>query len=142
MRRLRQERGAALVATLILAAVLLPVGAWMSLQARIDGVLTRSLRADVHAFYVADAGLNHALAAVAEVTSAAAALDGSMLVLPQGHVPFPGPPFGYRIEILPHGTDGVRLRSSGSGFDGTVKQLEAVVVWRDGRARAWWREAL
>jgi hypothetical protein len=142
MSRRRQERGAALVSVLILSALLIPLGGWVAFQARLDGALARNLGADLHALYVADAGLSHALSVVTGLSSASAVLANTASILPAAPVPFPRFPYAYQIETLPHGSNGIRLRSRGTGFDGTVKQLEAVVVWRDGRAQAWWREDL
>jgi hypothetical protein len=115
--------------------------------------VARNLRADLHAFYVADAGLNHALSIVSRSPSAAAVVagpdgvagtadDGGILDAPAAQVPFPAAPYGYTVDAQPLANGGVRIRSLGVGWDGATKQLEAVVFWPAGEAVAWWREVL
>lgn len=58
------ERGAALIATLILMMILLPLGAYVVLQCRTDWLLERNFRAELEAFYAAEAGLEHAVAEI------------------------------------------------------------------------------
>jgi hypothetical protein len=151
--KLDERRGAALVSVMVLAAVLVPIGAWVALQARIDGALARNLRADLHAFYVADAGMSHALSVVSRAPSAAVALagpdglagttdDGGILGVPADHVTFPKAPYGYAVGAQAAGTDGIRLQSVGLGWDGATRQLEALVYWRAGKTVVWWREVL
>lgn len=147
------ERGSALVAVLILAAVMVPIGTWATWQARVDAAVARNLRGDLHSFYVADAGLNHALAVVTRLPSPAAALagpdgvpgtadDGGVVGPAAVRTIFPEAPYGYLLDVQAVGIDGVRIRSTGAGWDGATKQLEAVVFWRGGKAYRWWREIL
>ncbi len=63
----RQEHGSALVATLAATAVLLPLAAFAVLLTRADFYVHHNTRAQAEAFYVAEAGLEHALAEIPRV---------------------------------------------------------------------------
>lgn len=138
---------------ILLTAALLPLGAWLSLQARIDSEIARNIRGDLHAFYVAEAGIARALAILDTLPSAAVALlgpdgvsgtpdDGGLIAAPATAIFFPESPYFYTLTVEPAGADMVRVHSTAHGWGGAVKQLEVVVLWRAGQLRSWWREVL
>ena len=50
---------------------------------------------------------------------------------------FPETPYSYSVAVEAAGTDMVRVHSTGQGWDGAVKQLDAIIQWRDGTVRTW-----
>jgi hypothetical protein len=146
MKRMGNERGVALVATLAIAAILLPVGAWMLMQTRADFLIGHNLRVEVEAFYVAEAGLAHAAAQI----EADAAFDRLLAAPASGLSPFssPPPPFPsdpcrYDVVVTPAGSGRLRVVSTGYGNRGAVKRVEAL-LWRrpDGGLEMRWLESL
>jgi hypothetical protein len=133
------ERGTALIAVLSIVMILLPLGAFVVFQCRTDFAIQRNLRAELEAFYVAEAGLEHAIADIRPGQSfddilrgpdriASTADDG---VFPFREGPpgdFPAPPFRYAVSVT-RGTNGMlHILSRGSGVNGASKMVEALVT--------------
>jgi hypothetical protein len=133
------QRGTALVSTLGVAMILLPLGAFVVLQCRMDVFIQRNMRAEIEAFYVADAGLEHAVAEISPAQSfddllvgpdgIAATGDDGVFPFAEGAPPdFPFAPFRYAVRVS-KGADGVlHLVSQGSGLHGATKVVEALLT--------------
>jgi hypothetical protein len=139
MTALRNQRGTALVAALGIAMILLPLGALVALQARTDLSIQLNLRNDIEAFYVAEAGLAHAVAEIPPGQSFDQLLvgpDRRMGTSDDGAFPFaagppaafPSPPFHYTVQVLPGGSAMLRLVSRGSGANRSTKVVENLVA--------------
>jgi hypothetical protein len=132
-------RGSAMVAVLGLMALLLPLGAFVALQSRMDLLIQRNLRAETEVFYVAEAGLEHAVVEITPGTSFDAFLagpDGMLGTRDDGVFPFsegpphsfPSAPFHYDVRVARHSGGLLDVTSSGSGRNGAVKVLAAIVA--------------
>lgn len=138
------RRGSALLVTLAATAVLLPLGAWVTLRARLDAALSGHLFRDLHATTIAESGLEHALAAVryeperfhAEATPRFSGELGA------GRIVFPEPPFGYEVTIVRLNDSTLRLRSRGHGRGTVVREVEAILHWTGERFVVRRREVL
>jgi len=139
MNRLDNQRGAALVATLIIAMLLFPLGALVVFQARSDLDIEHNLRSEIEAFYVAEAGLEHAVADIQPGRSFDEILvgaDGVAHTRDDGRFPFsegapaafPLPPFHYDVQVLAAPNGMIRLQSVGVGLNGSTKVLEVLVA--------------
>jgi hypothetical protein len=132
------QRGTALVAALAIVMILLPVGAFVVLQCRTDLLIQHNLRAEIETFYVAEAGLEHAIAEIAPGTSFDDILTGP------DHLPgtpddgifsfaegtpnaFPFAPFHYEVRVAASGSDMVSVVSSGTGINGATRVVSALV---------------
>ena len=135
----RNQRGTALVAALSIAMILLPLGALVALQCRTDLTIQRNLRSDVETFYVAEAGLAHAVADIPPGRSFDRLLAGPDRVvgtMDDGLFPFangqpdafPYPPFRYDVQVIPITPTLLRIVSSASGLNGSTKVVEALVT--------------
>ncbi len=133
------QRGAALVSTLGIAMILLPLGVFVAMQCRIDLMIQRNLRAEMQAFYVAEAGLEHALAEIPAGSSFDAILAGPDRTLGTGDdgafpftegpvADFPDAPFRYEVRVTKVGSALIRLVSQGQGVHGASKVLVALVT--------------
>ena len=133
------ERGTALIATLSIAMILLPLGAFVALQCRTDLMIQRNLREEVETFYVAEAGLEHALADIGSPQSLddiltgpdrvpATADDGLFPFIEGPSGDFPRPPFRYEVQVTRNGSGVMRLSSQASGPHGTLKIVAANVM--------------
>ena len=146
MDSLRNQHGSSLVATLIVATVLLPIGGWMFMQTRADFFVARNLRAELEAVYVADAGVSHAVAQIDADGSFARLLTArSTGVSPFGNAPppFPAAPLHYEVLVAPLDSTTLRVTSTGYGRDGANKRVEALLR-RDagGHLQVCWHEDL
>ena len=123
------QRGAALVATLAIALVLLPVGAWMLMQTRGDFLVGRNLRSELETLFVADAGVAHALAQITADNSFDRLLGAKSGVSPFGGAApaFPAPPFRYDVIVSPASSDTLRIVSAGYGRNGASKRVVALL---------------
>lgn len=127
------ERGVALLATLVLVLALIPVAAAVTIQTQLDGLMQRNHLGSVEAFYAADAGLAHAHAEIPPMASLRSLLDGPDGIpgsTDDGLFPFRAMPpseLSYNVRIGPHGSNEVRLRSTGRGRHGAVRELELIV---------------
>lgn len=135
----RAQAGSALITTMIVAAVLLVIGAFAVLQARLDLLVQRHTRAAVETFYVAEAGLEHALADLAtdpRFERLLAGEDGIAGTGDDGSYPFrdgppdffPRAPFRYdvRVEAIDEGT--VEIVSRGLGAGPATRSVTAPVL--------------
>jgi hypothetical protein len=131
--------GAALIATLAIVMVLLPVGAFVVMQSRTDWLLHHNLRAEIETFYVAEAGLEHALAEIgpgrtfddvlAGPDHVRGTTDDGLFPFREGPVdPFPQPPFRYDVTVTSAGAGMIRVTSRGSGQGASAKVVEALVA--------------
>jgi hypothetical protein len=131
-------RGSALLAVLGLMVLLLPFGTFVALQARMALLMQRNLRAETEAFYVAEAGLEHAVAEVPPGTSFAAVLagpdrlpgtpDDGVFPFTEGPpAPFPAAPLRYDVRVARRQDGGLDVTSSGSGPNGALKAITAIV---------------
>jgi hypothetical protein len=139
MTALRNQRGTALVAALSIAMILLPLGALVALQARTDLNIQLNLRNEIETFYVAEAGLAHAVAEIPPGRSFDQMLvgpdhtpgtsdDGTFPFVGGPPAAFPSPPFGYAVQVLSSGSNMLRLVSRASGANGSTKVVENLVT--------------
>ena len=133
------ERGTALLTTLGLMMLLLPLGAYVLMQCRSDLLIQRNFRDEIEAFYIAEAGLEHAVADIKPGRSMNRLLvgpDGSAGTDDDGFFPFgegmpqdfPLSPFHYEVRVTPLSADAVSLVSHGIGRNGTTKVIAATVA--------------
>jgi hypothetical protein len=133
------NRGTALMATLIIIMILLPLGAYVVLQCRTDLMIERNFGAEIEAFYAAEAGLEHALAeidpgqAFDDVLAgpdriAGTADDGSFPFREGPPGAFPFPPLGYDVRVTAAGHNVLSIVSRGTGRYGATKVVTALVV--------------
>jgi len=139
MNALRNQHGTALVAALGIAMILLPLGAMVTLQCRTDLTIQHNLRSDIESFYVAEAGLAHAIAEIPPGQSFDQILAGPDQikgtaddgVFPFGEgapAAFPCPPYRYDVQALPNGPNILNLVSHATGVNGSTKLVEALVT--------------
>jgi len=133
------ERGAALVAALIIAIILLPLGLFVVLQCRNDFLIQRNLRGEVEAFYVAEAGLEHAVAEIPAGQSFDSILagpdrvagtddDGVFPFAEGSPAEFPYAPFRYDVHAASADNAMIRILSQGTGRNGATKTVAALVA--------------
>jgi hypothetical protein len=133
------NRGTALIAALIIIMILLPLGAYVALQCRSDLLIERNFRAEVEAFYAAEAGLEHAIAEIDPGLSFDAVLagpDGIPGTADDGAFPFrhgpPGdfapPQLSYEVRSTPVTGNMLSLVSRGTGRYGATKVVAALVA--------------
>ncbi|MCX8071320.1 MAG: hypothetical protein N3C12_02545 [Candidatus Binatia bacterium] len=134
--------------------LLLPLVSWLYLQAYTDQVLAQNLRRELDAFYVAEAGLHYALAAIQSCASAACATrgpdgisgtadDGSLLRSPHEWMPFGTEGRAFLVRLATVDATTVRIRSNGRGWGGGSAEVEALVRWQgDGSVHVYWNQAL
>jgi hypothetical protein len=137
MTALRNQRGAALVAALSLAMILLPLGALVVFQCRTDLLIEHNVRSEIEAFYVADAGLEHALAEIGPGLSFDPILvgpDGVAGTADDGIFPFDEgtpadfpPPLRYDVRASRSGQL-LQLTSQATGAGGASKIVAALVA--------------
>lgn len=132
------RRGVALVAVLAVVMILLPVGAFVTLQCRTDLLIQHNLRAEIEAFYVAEAGLEHALAEIPPATSfdtvlagpdriAGTSDDGIFPFAEGAPSEFPSAPFRYDVRVAQASSDVLTVQSTGTGVNGATKVVIALV---------------
>jgi hypothetical protein len=138
MTALRNQHGTALVAALSIAMILLPLGALVALQCRTDLTIQRNLRSDVETFYVAEAGLAHALADIPPGQSfdrllagpdhIAGTTDDGVFPFANGQPSaFPYAPYRYDVQVMAASPTLLRLVSTASGLNGSTKVVETLV---------------
>jgi hypothetical protein len=138
-RRDTKENGHALLLTLAITALVAPLGAFALMQARVDLLLARHARTSIQLFYVADSGLEHALADLRldpVFDRLLAGPDGKEDTTDDGHFPFhhnppdsfPSAPFRYTVSAEPHGEDRVDIVSRGVTEGGAAQTVSASVV--------------
>ncbi len=126
------------MAALAIVMILLPIAAFVALECRTDLLIQHNLRAEIEAFYVAEAGLEHAIAEIAPGTSfddvltgpdhVAGTADDGLFAFSEG-VPgaFPSAPFRYDVRVTKSGSDMISVVSSGTGINGATRVVAAVV---------------
>lgn len=133
-----QQRGSALLPTLGLIILLLSLGAYVVLQCRADLMIQRNCRDEMEAFYVAEAGLEHAIADISPDRSFDAVLagpDGITGTADDGLFPFregppldfPFAPLRYEVRVTPAMGNTVSMVSQGNGRNGAVKVVGAAI---------------
>ncbi len=136
----RAATGSALIAVLGVLALLLPLGVYAALQARMDLLIERNLAAEVEAFYVAEAGLEHAVAELRPGTSFDPVLagpdrlrgtaDDGVFPFDEGSpTAFPAAPLHYTVHVARRADGGVDVSSTASGRNGAAKVIAAIVKW-------------
>lgn len=136
--RVRQQRGHALLTALIATALLVPLGAFAVMQARLDFLIQHYARAASEAFTVAESGLEHALADLARDPRferlligpdrrAGTADDGEYPFAERPPAFFPGPPFHYDVRVAAQAADRVEIVSRGYGRIGSTRGVAAAV---------------
>ncbi|MFI5398846.1 MAG: pilus assembly PilX N-terminal domain-containing protein [Candidatus Binatia bacterium] len=132
------QRGTALVVTLGIIMVLLPLGAYLVLQCRTDLMIQRNFRNEVEAFYVAEAGLEHAVAEIrpdqsfdevlAGPDGVAGTADDGLFPFSEGATrDFPYSPFHYDVQVTRTATNSLSILSRATGKDGATKVVGALV---------------
>ena len=134
-RALDSQRGTALIAVLAIAAVLIPLGTLVTMQCQTDFLITHNLRHEMEAFYVAEAGLQTALAEIGPDMTfddlafgpdhVAGTSDDDVFPFSRPPGPYPGPPFEYDIRLESAGSGKLRIRSTGTGRQGAHKVVGA-----------------
>jgi hypothetical protein len=135
----RDQSGIALVAALAVVLVVLPVAAFVVLQAAIDLRVQHNLRAATEAFYIAEAGLEHAVADIMPAASLQPLLagpdvtwgssdDGSFPFVDGPPAHFPYAPKRYEVSVEDAGDGVIRIRSRGVGIGAAVAVVEARVA--------------
>ncbi|MBI3785339.1 MAG: hypothetical protein HY270_18255 [Deltaproteobacteria bacterium] len=146
MSRLSSQRGAALVAALSIAIILLPVGGWMLMQTRGDFLVSRNLRGEMEALYVADAGVAHAVAQIeadGSFTRLLAVRNSGVSPFASAPAAFPESPFRYDVVVAPAAAGTLRILSTGYGRNGANKRVEALLQHdASGHLQLRWREDL
>jgi hypothetical protein len=133
------NRGTALIAALSIIMILLPLGAYVVLQCRTDLLIERNFRAEVEAFYAAEAGLEHAIAEIDPGQSFDAVLAGPDRIagtaddgaFPFRHGPpsdFASPQLSYDVRATPVAGNMLSLVSRGTGRYGATKVVTALVA--------------
>jgi hypothetical protein len=133
------ERGTALMATLIIIMILLPLGVYVVLQCRTDLMIERNFRAEIEAFYTAEAGLEHAIAEIGPGQSfddlltgpdhiAGTADDGSFPFREGPPGAFPSAPLRYQVRVTAAGHNLLSVESRGTGRYGATKVVAALVA--------------
>ena len=136
--RWREERGHALITALLATAVLLPLGAFAVMQARLDFLVQHYTRAASETFAVAESGLEHARADLARDPRferllagpdrrAGTADDGEYPFAQPPPAFFPAAPFRYDVRVAPQAADRVEIVARGYGPLGTVRGVAAAV---------------
>lgn len=132
------ERGHALITALIATALLLPLGAFAVMQARLDFLVQHHARAASETFAVAESGLEHALADLARDPSferlligpdrrAGTADDGEYPFAQPPPAFFPAPPWRYDVRVAAQAADRVEIVARGYGALGSVRGVAAAV---------------
>jgi hypothetical protein len=133
------QRGTALIAALTIAMILIPLGTFVAVQCRNDFLIQRNLRSEVEAFYVAEAGLEHAVAEIPPGRSFDRVLFGPDRIAgtnDDGVFPFAGgppaafpyAPLRYDVHVTDAGDGMVQILSQGTGKNGASKVVTALVA--------------
>ncbi len=137
--RRRAERGQALLIVLIAMTVLVPLGGFAAMQARLDFLVQHHARAASETFAVAESGLEHALAdldADGRFELLRAGPDRRAGTGDDGEFPFavappaffPAAPFRYEVRVTESGPDVVEIVARGFGPLGATRAVAAAVL--------------
>ena len=132
------QEGHAILTALIATALLLPLGAFAVMQARLDFLIAHHTRAASETFAVAEAGLDRALADLARAPRFERLLAGPDRRVgtgDDGEYPFaepppawfPAAPFRYEVRVAVRGADRVEIEARGHGPLGAVRGVAAAV---------------
>ncbi|MBX3023468.1 hypothetical protein KF840_01020 [bacterium] len=132
------ERGHALLTALIATALLLPLGAFAVMQARLDFLVQHYARAASETFAVAESGLEHALADLARdprFERLLAGPDGRLGTADDGDYPFaqpppaffPAAPSRYDVRVAAQTAERVEIVARGYGALGSVRGVASAV---------------
>jgi hypothetical protein len=124
---------------MIVSSVLLAIGAFAVMQARLDLLVQHHTRAAVEVFYVAEAGLEHALADLASdprFERLLSGADGIPGTPDDGAYPFrngppgffPRAPFRYDVRVEPVDANAAEIVSRGVGSGPTTRIVTAPVL--------------
>jgi hypothetical protein len=133
------ERGYALLLTLAITALVAPLGVFALMQARVDLILARHARTATQLFYVADSGLERALADLRLdpiFDRLLAGPDGKEGTGDDGKFPFrhsppasfPSAMFRYAVSVARQGNNRVDIVSRGIAESGASQAVSASVV--------------
>ena len=131
--------GFALITTLIMVALLTPVATLSVLHAHGALRLSHQARLALEVFYVAEAGMEHALADLAVDPAYERLLAGPDGVLgdeDDGEFPFqsppppcfPRPPFHYEVRVEPRDDAGLDIIARGFGFHAATQTVAVTVI--------------
>lgn len=139
----RQQKGAALVATMALASLVLPTVGHVLLEVRLESQLRANLGAQAQAFYTAEAGLASALAALAQrgnldgvehgPDSIAGTDDDGRLPTAEAALPFPREGFRFEATVARVDATSVEVTAQGFGPRQTRRELRTRVRLHAGR---------
>ncbi len=135
---MNDERGTALIATLSLTMILLPLGAFVVMQCCTDLMIEHNVRAEIESFYVAEAGLEHALFEIPPDSTFAPLLvgpdhvagttdDGVFPFVEGAPGNFPDAPFHYDVRVAAADNGMLQIVSTGTGMYGASKVVSALV---------------
>ncbi len=138
-RRPHGQAGHALLSALIATALLLPLGAFAVLQARLDFLVQHHTRAASEALAIAEAGLEQALADFARDPrferltrgpdgQAGTGDDGVYPFASEPPAFFPAAPRRYEVRVAALAADRVEIVSRGYGVLGSVRGVAAAVL--------------
>lgn len=134
-----RQTGSALITTMIVSSALLVIGAFAVMQARLDLLVQRHTRAAVEMFYVAEAGLEHALADLASDPRFERLLvgrDGIEGTPDDGAYPFrngppsffPRAPFRYEVRVESVDENTAEIVSQGIGAGPATRSVSAPIL--------------
>ena len=132
------QRGQALISALLTTAVLLPLGAFAVMQARLDAQLAQRTRTAAETLAVAESGLEHALAELGRDPRYERLLlgaDGRAGTSDDGEFPFatpppaafPAAPFRYEVRVAAIDAEHLELTARGVGPFGAVRAVAAAL---------------
>jgi hypothetical protein len=127
---------------MLLVAILAPLVAAVAMQARLDLMIERHGHAALEAFYVAESGLEHALADLAHDPSferLSKGPDGERDTADDRLYPFsspppayfPAPPAGYRVETAPVGDGVIEIISYGRSLLRSSRRVATTAIKSD-----------
>lgn len=145
-----QERGAALIAALALATMVLPAVGHVLLEVRLESLLRANLIAQTQAYYAAEAGLALGLAELAQRATldalehgpdriAGTADDGRLAAVPDA-ISLPRHDYLVELTVGRVDADWLELTARADGPRQTRREVRARVRLQDGRLQvAGWR---
>ncbi len=137
-RKKTSQAGSALTTTMLVTAFLMPLGALAAMQARLDLLVHHHTRSAIEVFYVAESGLEHALADLARDPWFDRLLqgpDGVVSTADDGEYPFriappdyfPRPPYRYQVQVEQQSPEAVEILASGFGTGQSAHTVAASV---------------